>query len=188
MRRALAAMRRRLAALRTHLAAVRRQRQSAPKAKCPLAKALGRTHWLYAQYVNRMHGRSGHLWQNRFHSSAMDDDHALLASRYVEWNPIRARICRVARRYRWSSAAAHCGGRDEPGVLDMQRWRALIGELDWEAELAEKIEPAQIQRIRIATHTGRPLASDSFLSKLERMVGRRLRPLPVGRPKKGRRK
>lgn len=155
-----------------------------PERENSLAKALGRTHWLYAQYVNRMHGRSGHLWQNRFFSSAMDDDHALLASRYVEWNPIRARICRVAQRYRWSSAAAHCGGRDEPGVIDTQRWRDLVGDLNWEAELTEKIEPAQIERIRISTHTGRPLASDSFVSKLERMVGRRLRPLPVGRPKK----
>ena len=31
-----------------------------------MAKAIGRTHWLYAQHVNRLHRRSGHLWQNRF--------------------------------------------------------------------------------------------------------------------------
>src|SRR5580658_9625112 len=37
-----------------------------------LAKAIGRTHWLYAQYVNKLHGRSGHLWQNRFYSNGMD--------------------------------------------------------------------------------------------------------------------
>ena len=39
-------------------------------------------------------------------------------------------------------------------------------------------------KLRIWTHRGRPLGSDSFISKLERLVGRRLRPLPVGRPKK----
>jgi hypothetical protein len=38
--------------------------------------------------------------------------------------------------------------------------------------------------IRHSTHTGRPLATDSVLSKLEHRLGRRLRPLPVGRPKK----
>ena len=38
--------------------------------------------------------------------------------------------------------------------------------------------------LRVNTQTGRPLASDSFLSKLEHTLGRRLRPLPVGRPKK----
>ncbi|MGB7161246.1 MAG: transposase, partial [Tepidisphaeraceae bacterium] len=82
-----------------------------------LAKAIGRTHWLYAQYVNRSHGRSGHLWQNRFYSCALDDEHTVFAMRYVEWNPVRARICRAARRYRWSSAAAHCLGRDGQGLL-----------------------------------------------------------------------
>ena len=37
-----------------------------PAREDSLAKAVGRTHFLYTQYVNRMHGRSGHLWQNRF--------------------------------------------------------------------------------------------------------------------------
>src|ERR1700749_4570045 len=84
-----------------------------PKTSDALAKALGRTHWLYTQYINRLHGRSGHLWQNRFFSCAMDDEHTLLAARYAEKNPIRAGICRLARRWRWSSAAAHCGGGGE---------------------------------------------------------------------------
>jgi hypothetical protein len=38
--------------------------------------------------------------------------------------------------------------------------------------------------IRRSTHTGRPLATDGVLSKLEHKLGRRLRALPVGRPKK----
>jgi hypothetical protein len=50
--------------------------------------------------------------------------------------------------------------------------------------LAEDIEEEEIRRLRISTHTGRPLGSDSFVSKLESMIGRRLRALPVGRPKK----
>ena len=41
-----------------------------PDGEDSLAKAIGRTHFLYAQYVNRVHGRSGHLWQNRFYSCA----------------------------------------------------------------------------------------------------------------------
>ena len=39
---------------------------------------------------------------------------------------------------------------------------------------------AELSSIRLATHRGRPPGSDSLLSKLER----RLRPLPIGRPKK----
>ena len=50
--------------------------------------------------------------------------------------------------------------------------------------LVEPIEEKEQKAIRRSLHTGRPLASDSFLSKLEHRLGRRLRPLPVGRPKK----
>jgi len=158
-----------------------------PRRAESLARAIGRTHWLYAQYINRLHRRSGHLWQNRFYSAALDERHCLLALRYVERNPIRAGLCRVARRYRWSSAAAHCGAQrgaaEEFGLLDMKRWRELAGELDWESELAVAPSPAEQARIRRSLHAGRPLATDRFLSKLERTLGRRLRPLPAGRPK-----
>jgi hypothetical protein len=47
---------------------------------------------------------------------------------------------------------------------------------------AEKKE--DLERIRLSTHRGRPLGSDRFLSKLEHALGRRLRPLQVGRPKR----
>ena len=40
-----------------------------------LARAIGRTNWLYSQYVNRLHGRSGHLWQNRFFSCPLGEGH-----------------------------------------------------------------------------------------------------------------
>jgi putative transposase len=106
-----------------------------------LARAIGRAHWLYARYVNRLHRRSGHLWQNRFYSSAMDEDHCLLAMRYAERNPIRAGLCRIARRYRWSSAAAHCGGKDESGLLDGRLWKRLSAGLNWADQLAAGLEP-----------------------------------------------
>jgi putative transposase len=155
-----------------------------------LARAIGRTHWLYTQYINRMHGRSGHLWQNRFYSSPLDDRHALLAMRYAEWNPIRAGLCRVAQRYRWSSAAAHCTATDgaqrrasDNDVVDVELWRELSAGLNWAKELKTAPTPAETARLRRCTHTGRPLASNSWLSKLEKKLGRRLRALPVGRPR-----
>jgi putative transposase len=155
-----------------------------PKRGDSLAKALGRTHWLYTLYVNRLHGRSGHLWQNRFYSMAMDDVHTLLAMRYIERNPLRAGLCRVARRYRWSSAAAHGGASDATGLLDLETWRSMAKGLNWESELADPLNDVETARLRLATHTGRPLLSDRMISKLETKLGRRLRPLPVGRPRK----
>jgi len=51
-------------------------------------------------------------------------------------------------------------------------------------ELESKEAEENVGLLRMKTRTGRPLGSDSFVSKLESIAGRRLRPLPVGRQKK----
>ena len=43
---------------------------------------------------------------------------------------------------------------------------------------------ANCDALRLNTRTGRPLGTDSFLSKIEVLLGRRVRALPVGRPKR----
>ena len=149
-----------------------------------LAKALGRTHLSYTQYVNRMHNRSGHLWQNRFFSCPLGREHFWKALVYTEQNPVRARIVRQAWKYKWSSAAAHLNGRDTAGLLNMSYWNQISSQIDWRRALEDIQNEDVIEQIRLNTHTGRPLASDSFISKLEKVLNRRLRPLPVGRPKK----
>ncbi|HET7319409.1 MAG TPA: transposase [Nitrospirota bacterium] len=60
----------------------------------------------YAQYFNRKHGRSGHLFENRFKSILCDEDNYLLALiRYIHLNPVRANIVTTIEqldRYPWS--------------------------------------------------------------------------------------
>jgi hypothetical protein len=45
----------------------------------------------------------------------------------------------------------------------------------------EAEDKEMLRLLRLRTDTGRPLASDSFMSKVETFPGRRVRPLPVGR-------
>ena len=47
--------------------------------------------------------------------------------RYLENNPVRARMARKATDWRWSSARAHCAGKDAGGVLCLDVWRHLFG-------------------------------------------------------------
>jgi putative transposase len=158
-----------------------------PRSEAALAKALGRTDFRYAQYINALHGRSGHLWQNRFYSCALDEDHYWAAMAYVEQNPVRARLVRCAWRYAWSSAAAHCGeASDRSGLLDLDGWASSPAGKGWRETLSERLQPEILSAMRLSTHRGRPLGSDRFLSKIELLLGRRLRPLPVGRPRKER--
>jgi putative transposase len=149
-----------------------------------LAKGIGRTHFRYSQYINRLHKRSGHLWQGRFYSCALDGRHLWLAMRYVELNPVRARLCRRAWRYEWSSAAAHTEESARSDLLNLAWWYKQFSAEAWRRELAEGLTEQEVARIRLRTHTGRPLGSDAFLSRLEAVLGRRVRPLPTGRPRK----
>jgi putative transposase len=149
-----------------------------------LAKAVGRTHFLYTQNINYLHRRSGHLWQNRFFSCPLGREHFWQALRYTEQNPARAGIVRQAWKYEWSSAEAHLTGEDKTELLNMSYWRQVSAQVDWR-QVLEKVQSREmIEQIRLNTHTGRPLAGDSFISKLEKILNRRLRPLPNGRPKK----
>ena len=150
-----------------------------------LARAMGRTNLLYAQYINRMHGRGGHLWQNRYFSCPLGPDYFLRALCYVEQNPVRAKISRQPWTYRWSSAAAHTGGSDEFGLIDKARWQEQSSGIDWKQALGRKLDGREIETsLGRCCRTGRPLGTDKFISKMEVRLGRRLRSLPVGRPKK----
>lgn len=154
-----------------------------PRDEAALARAVGRTHWLYSQYINRLHARSGHLWQNRFFSCPLGERHTWQACVYTERNPVRARLVRLAWRYPWSSAAAHVGESPAPAWLDVAAWRSLCETRGWRRELQRPEDEQGTMRLRSATRRGRPLGSDSFVSKLEHALGRRVRARPVGRPK-----
>ncbi|MBX3180426.1 MAG: transposase [Candidatus Hydrogenedentes bacterium] len=156
-----------------------------PEVEEALANAIGRTHFRYSQYINQLHQRSGHLWQGRFHSCTLDEAHYGNAMHYVEQNPVRAKMVRKPWRYPWSSAAVHVGERKDDGLLDLDRWREIHGnEARWRAVLEQGIDPDFAETFRRNTHTGRPLGTAGFLSMLEAQLGRRLRALPVGRPRK----
>src|SRR5579883_230312 len=104
-----------------------------------LASALGRTHVDYARWLNLRRGETGHVWQNRFYSCALDERHQWHALRYVELNPVRAGLVAHAAEWPWSSAAAHLQGSDASGLLDLLDGDAPgiapVGSRNWRPEL-----------------------------------------------------
>jgi putative transposase len=162
-----------------HLVAVPRKADS-------LSNTLHMTHMRYAAYANRRHGRQGHLWQGRFYSCVLEGEHVGTAVRYVEVNPVRARIVRKAENYRWSSAGFHAGGKAD-GICDesfpkddvMGGWRG-----GWSEWLRLSDDDEVIEALRKNTKTGRPFGSIKFVTKVEAKLGRRVRSLGRGRPRK----
>jgi putative transposase len=57
-----------------------------------LRRAFGELHRRYTGYINARRRTTGHLWQGRFSSVAMDEPHFVTALRYVALNPVRARL------------------------------------------------------------------------------------------------
>ena len=142
-----------------------------PRDEADLAKTFRDTHTAFALSSNRRRGESGHLWQGRFFSCPLDGSHAWAAVRYVERNPVRARMVERAEEYRWSSAAAHCGLRSD-WLLSKQFPPAGVVP-DWSAWLLDE-EAHQTEAIRRKTHTGRPCGARVFVDQLETLLKRAL--------------
>jgi len=141
-----------------------------PSAADGLCAALADAHRRYSRRINFAHGWTGYLFQGRFASYPMDTAHLKTAIRYVELNPVKAKL---AEDWRWSSAGAHVTGRgdeftDLSALAGVYRnWRAMLrrgleaGDISGEAEAA--IEAHQ--------RTGRPWGSAAFVQELERRMG-----------------
>ena len=77
-----------------------------------LMQDLGRK---YVRYINHTYRRTGTLWEGRYKSSLIDSDAYLLTCmRYIELNPVRARMVEHPGEYRWSSYAANAQGQANP--------------------------------------------------------------------------
>ena len=102
-----------------------------PAAADGLHKAVGEAHRRYTRHINSTHGWHGYLWQGRFASFPMDEAHLYRAVRYVELNPVDAKLCSRPEQWPWSSAKAHlCGENDElvdvmPMLAHIPDWREL---------------------------------------------------------------
>jgi putative transposase len=153
-----------------------------PRKEDSLSRTFNTLHMRYSQYINRRQKASGHLWQGRFYSTILDNIHLHAAVRYVENNPVSARLVKKAEEYPWSSAKEHLG---IPATQVVTKKFYLLKEIEnWRKYLNEKENESLIQDIRKGTITGRPCGSDSFIQNLEKRFGRQLSAPPRGRPAK----
>jgi putative transposase len=113
----------------------------------------------------------------------MDDDHLWTALRYVERNPVRAGIVRDAADFPWSSARLHLGGGWD-GLVDLAPFSERWTVDEWRDFLTVTEFERESDALRRSTHSGRPLGSSRFVSRLEESLARPLLPRRGGRPKK----
>ncbi|MGQ0543901.1 MAG: transposase [Betaproteobacteria bacterium] len=145
-----------------------------------LMKHLGQLH---TQYVNRHYGRSGTLWEGRFKSCIVQSEGYLLSCyRYIELNPVRARLCRHARNYPWSSYKENAGESARVLVTPHEEYRRLGGTSAYAALFGYELDSARIEEIRSATNGNFALGDASFKRALAAALGRRVERGSPGRP------
>jgi len=154
-----------------------------PREDTSLARGIGLTNMVYTQYLNRKHGNSGRVWQNRFFSCAVEKGTYLWSvARYIERNPVKAGILEKAEKYRWSSARAHLLNRTDQ-LLSGVQWLTEAERNHYKVFFEEDNEEVE-KTIRQRTSDGRPLGGDEFICFLECKYGQKLKVGNKGRPKK----
>jgi len=75
-----------------------------------LPRGMRHLNGVYTQRFNRWHERSGHLFQGRYKAILVErESHLLELARYVVLNPVRAKMVRACKDWRWSSYRATAG-------------------------------------------------------------------------------
>jgi putative transposase len=102
----------------------------------------------------------------------MDESYLLAAARYVEMNPVRARLALDALAWPWSSARAHLAGLDDK-LVKVAPLLEMVG--DWKVFLGAATDE-EMEKIRRHERSGRPLGSERFVERLESALERLLKP------------
>jgi putative transposase len=136
-------------------------------------------HRHYTGFINARMRVTGHLWQGRFSSVAMDEMHLVAALRYIALNPVRARLVGQAQEWEWSSTRALVAGKDNH-VVTVAPALERVG--DFAAFLGEDFDEAlTYTALRKAETVGRPVGSAAWLADMEARTGKQLTPGKRGR-------
>jgi len=156
-----------------------------PQREDSLAKVFRYTNMKYSQYYNNKMRVSGHLFQSRFFSCVLDERQMIACARYIERNPVRAKMVKKPYLWPYSSAKIHCGIEQDDSLGTNQ----LFDYIDkrpksWKEFIEAPDNPDEMKGIREKTRTGRPLGTNDFVERLEGQLKRVFKLRPKGRPKK----
>jgi len=151
-----------------------------PATEDGLQKVLKPLHMRYTQYINKLHNWNGVLWQGRFFSSALDEQYTYHAFRYVENNPVQAKMVSTAVDYKYSSARYHCGLSKDDFITE---YDIGVKKQVYQEFLEQGIDRQSVDILRRNLHQGLPCGSDDFVIKLSKKMGRDLSFKGRGRPK-----
>ncbi|MBN2866843.1 MAG: transposase, partial [Thiotrichales bacterium] len=161
-----------------------------PNAENAISKAMQMIGRYYVQYFNQRYQRTGTLWEGRYKATLIDSEsYALSCYRYIELNPVRAKMVEHAAQYPWSSYRCNAMGEScdlitpHPLYLSLapsqaERTQAYRALFDF------KMPNKTLDEIREATNKAWVLGSDYFKNKIQTQLDRPAMPKPRGGARK----
>lgn len=143
----------------------------------------------YTRHTNKLERRSGTLWEGRFKCSVIDTDAYLLACcRYVDLNPVRARLVANPQDYEWSSYRALAGFGpanevDRHVVYELLDLDPKQAGATYQAFVQGGISDDELTLIRGAVQRNQLTGSRRFVDAIEDKIGRRIEARGRGRPR-----
>ena len=149
-----------------------------------LMKALGQR---YVQYINRRYGRTGTLWEGRFRSCIVDDErYFLICQRYIELNPVRAKMVDHPRQHPWSSYRANAEGVSDQ-LLTPHHLYLLLAHESAERQAVyrdlfrDELPSEELEFIRRATNGNFALGDARFVRHAADVLAQYVEPRRAGR-------
>jgi len=146
-----------------------------------LAKTFRVAHQKYSLYLNRRLGQHGHRWQARYYSCVVLGSHIPKAVRYVELNPVRARIVNKPWHYPWSSTKAHLGEKYQ--VIALADIREFLNVPCWKEYLLAEEDEHDLKELRESTRQGKVFGPVKMVETLQTRLKQKLSCQPRGRPR-----
>jgi len=142
----------------------------------------------YVRYINKQHGRSGTLFEGRHKASLIDSELYLLQClRYIELNPVRAKMVARPAQYHWSSYQYHGAGRLLECLTPHPLYLGLGADavsrcLAYQGLFSNEISHVDLSNIRQSLAHNYPLGTSHFCRQLELTLGRPIGQCEQGRP------
>ena len=152
-----------------------------------MMQCLGRR---YVAHINVSYRRTGTLWEGRFKSCLVDTDAYLLTcQRYIELNPVRARMVARPEDYAWSSYRWHALGEADSTLRSHDGYRAL-GDSEDERRMVyrrlfdEVLSEQDVDEIRAYLQQQRAWGGPRFQAAIAAQLDRCAQVRPAHRPRK----
>ncbi len=137
-------------------------------------------------HLNRHSVGNGHLYQGTYKSfPVQDDNHFLAVCRYVEQNPLRAKLVDRAEDWRWSSLGLRATKTAETTGLVLSEW-PIPRPADWLTLVNETAEDQELETLRLSAQRGRPFGNERWQSWIAERLGLESTLRLRGRPRKER--